>query len=182
MLKNVTPLLFPEPAPSSDKGRKRRLVALPTPTHPPLAEEERRGTRQLWLALELPWLSLELFVDAQAPGRPFAVSDNRHGVTRVVARNRAARTAGIRDGMRLNAAYALVPTLRVQPREAAAERAALERLAAWAGRFTPRVVLAPPPRCCWRWPGANGCSAGWRPSCGGFVGERRNWVTDRGPP
>lgn len=144
MLKNATPLLFPEPTPSSDKGRKRRLIALPTPTHPPRAEEERRGARQLWLALELPWLPLELFAGAQAPDRPFAVSENHHGITRVVARNRAARAAGIRDGMRLNAAYALVPTLRVQPREPTAERAALERLAAWAGRFTPQVVLAPP--------------------------------------
>ena len=47
-------------------------------------------------------------------------------------------------GMALGAAHALAPGLSVFPRDEAYEAAALARLAAWAGRFTPFASLAPP--------------------------------------
>ena len=55
----------------------------------------------------------------------------------------AAQRRGIRTGMKLSAAHALANNLCVRTRDAAAEHAALTRLAAWAGQFTPAVSLAP---------------------------------------
>jgi protein ImuB len=46
--------------------------------------------------------------------------------------------------MTLAAACALAPTLSYRTRDPAAEAAALEQLAAWAGQFTPSVSLQPP--------------------------------------
>lgn len=55
----------------------------------------------------------------------------------------AATTAGVCPGMRLSAAWALLPTLAVCERDAGAEQAALLRLACWAGTFTSEVCLRP---------------------------------------
>ncbi|GAB6042811.1 DNA polymerase Y family protein [Endothiovibrio diazotrophicus] len=96
------------------------------------------------MAVELPWLALEQFAGTLEPAHPFAVSETCNGVARLALGNRAALRAGVRPGMRPGTAYALCPDLRVRPRDHAAERAALERLAAWTGRFTPQVVLSPP--------------------------------------
>lgn len=46
--------------------------------------------------------------------------------------------------MRVSAAYAWAPTVHVRERDAGAERAALERLAAWACQYTSLVNLVPP--------------------------------------
>lgn len=46
--------------------------------------------------------------------------------------------------MTLSAAHALAPALSVFRRDVRSEAAALEQLAAWAGRFTPVASLAPP--------------------------------------
>jgi protein ImuB len=72
----------------------------------------------------------------------FVVDSGGH-VPRIVAANEAARSAGIGDGMLLSAAYALAPDLVRQPRDEAAEQAALAALATFALRFTPAVSLAP---------------------------------------
>lgn len=48
---------------------------------------------------------------------------------------------GIQSGMPLSSAHALVTALRVAERDTAAEREALERLAAWAGQFTSQVSI-----------------------------------------
>lgn len=52
-------------------------------------------------------------------------------------------SAGVQPGMRLAAAWALLPELAVRERAAAAEQAALLRLACWAGAFTSEVCLRP---------------------------------------
>ncbi|MBI5418761.1 MAG: DNA polymerase Y family protein [Deltaproteobacteria bacterium] len=62
----------------------------------------------------------------------------------VVVPSVGARSAGIRPGMALSAAHALARGLSVFQRDEVSEAAALARLAAWAGRFTPVVSLAPP--------------------------------------
>lgn len=54
-----------------------------------------------------------------------------------------ANRAGLRPGMPIAAARALLPTVHVVERDAAAEQAAMVRLACWAGNFTPRVSLVP---------------------------------------
>lgn len=62
----------------------------------------------------------------------------------VFVRNAAARVLGIRPGMPLSTAWAVAPALRTLPRNLRTERAALEGVAAWLGRFTPRVSLEEP--------------------------------------
>lgn len=55
--------------------------------------------------------------------------------------NEAALANGVRPGMTLAAAYALVHTLRVRQRDPLCEADALRALAAWAGQFTPNVTI-----------------------------------------
>jgi protein ImuB len=59
----------------------------------------------------------------------------------VTCANEAARAAGIREGQAVAAAKALASELRVVPRDEGVEREALERLAGWAGQFTPMACL-----------------------------------------
>ena len=59
----------------------------------------------------------------------------------VACANAAAREAGIREGQAVAAAKALAGELHVLERDARAEREALERIAAWAGQFTPMVSI-----------------------------------------
>jgi len=103
----------------------------------------------LWLCLDLPFLSLEVCTRASAaagPPEPFAVSEGSllaGGGRRqqVLIANEAAMRGGVRPGMPLHAAQALVSRLRTVGRDETGERAALERLAAWAGQFTPAVSI-----------------------------------------
>ncbi|MEP7070173.1 MAG: DNA polymerase Y family protein [Usitatibacter sp.] len=55
----------------------------------------------------------------------------------VTCANEAARRAGIREGQAVAAAKALAVELRTVSRDIDSERETLERLAAWAGQFTP---------------------------------------------
>ena len=59
----------------------------------------------------------------------------------VACANEAARAAGIRAGQAVAAAKALAGELRVVDRDPRSERETLERLAAWAGQFTPMACL-----------------------------------------
>jgi protein ImuB len=90
-----------------------------------------------WLAIHLTDLPLMIFERAQQTPLPLAVSEGG----RLVACNAAARGQGIRAGMADAAARVLAADLRILPRRPAAERAALERLAAWALRFSDQVSL-----------------------------------------
>ncbi|MEO8037269.1 MAG: DNA polymerase Y family protein [Betaproteobacteria bacterium] len=97
----------------------------------------------LWLALELPRLSLEVFrrgIDAAAP-TAISTGGNRPAVLLADA---AAAHAGIRPDMLLSAAYALLPGLNVLPRDPILELQALEGLALWGEQFTPTLCLAAP--------------------------------------
>ncbi|MHB8455285.1 MAG: Y-family DNA polymerase [Acidiferrobacterales bacterium] len=99
----------------------------------------------LWLCLHLPDLPLEIFTRSDpAPEALVLVHGSGHGHGRCVALcDAVARRYGIRSGMSLNAAHALASSLRVRERDEESERAALERLAAWAGQFTSIVDLLP---------------------------------------
>jgi len=94
----------------------------------------------LWLALAIPDLPLAVFERLRGDGTPFIVSEQQA----VLAANRAALAGGVRPGMRLTAARALLPRLAVHPRDGEAEARALRQLAAWALQFTPFVSLQPP--------------------------------------
>jgi len=98
----------------------------------------------LWVALCFPRLALESLLRGRAPSEGpddlWAVAENRS----VLVCNEAAVAAGVRPGSALAAAWALAPQLRVLPRDAAVEAAALEAIAAWTCQFTSRVSLEPP--------------------------------------
>ena len=97
----------------------------------------------LWIALFLPELPL------QAAGRgllvdvPFAVIDGPEERPLILAANVAARDCGIRDGMALGAARALVADLAVWRRDLAREAALQQRVGLVALNFSPMVTLAP---------------------------------------
>jgi len=95
----------------------------------------------LWIALELPALPLQIVERAGVSTIPLVVSEGPAQRPLVVCANEAARAAGIREGQAVAAAKALVGELIVVPRDVASERANLERLAAWAGQFTPMSCL-----------------------------------------
>lgn len=84
----------------------------------------------LWVAVFFPRLVLEArlrgLASPDAAGEAWAVTESRL----VLACNAAA--------------WAIAPQLRALPRDAAAEREALEAVAAWACQFTSRVSLEPP--------------------------------------
>ncbi|MBI2961045.1 MAG: DNA polymerase Y family protein, partial [Betaproteobacteria bacterium] len=91
----------------------------------------------LWIALHLPQLPLDTLLRGAALPEPFAIAQGQ----RVLACERKAALRGVRPGMSLAAAQALVPQLRIRPRDPAAETEALLGLAAWAMQFTPNVAL-----------------------------------------
>lgn len=98
----------------------------------------------LWLALHFPAFPLEVFSRGSSVADPLAVAEKRGNRSCVAACNEAAANGGVRPGMPLSAARALVTGLAVRSRDPAAERESLSGLAAWAGRFTPSVSLQPP--------------------------------------
>lgn len=99
----------------------------------------------LWLCVHLPRLPAEVAErGGAAAAELFAVAERRKARPVVAAASRAAERAGVRPGMTVGAACALVPSLSVFWRAERAEQEALCRLAAWAGRFTPVVSLSFP--------------------------------------
>lgn len=84
--------------------------------------------------------------DAEPRSAPeaLAVAEMQGSAQCVVAVNEQAAGAGVRAGMSLAAALALVPRLRVKTRDVHREQVLLERLARLALGFTPRVSLVPP--------------------------------------
>ena len=95
----------------------------------------------LWVALELPSLPLQIAERAGASCEPLVISQGPAQRPLVCCANEAARAAGIRKGQAVAAAKALAGELHVLERDAVREREALERLAAWAGQFTPMVSI-----------------------------------------
>jgi len=93
----------------------------------------------LWTALTLPQLPLDCYAGAAADAA-FAVVEKR----RICMASAAACAAGVRSGMALSAALALLPALQWQERDPRAEKAALEGLGLWALQYTSQVSLAAP--------------------------------------
>jgi protein ImuB len=95
----------------------------------------------LWVALELPALPLQIAERAGASREALVISEGVAQRPTVACANEAAKKAGIREGQAVAAAKALAGELKVIERDVAAETGALERLAAWAGQFTPMVNI-----------------------------------------
>jgi protein ImuB len=95
----------------------------------------------IWVALELPALPLQIAERAGISREPLVISEGTTQRPLVACANEAAKAAGIREGQAVAAAKALAGEMRVIARDAGAERETLERLAAWAGQFTPMVAI-----------------------------------------
>jgi protein ImuB len=94
----------------------------------------------LWIALHLPWLSLEAFAATlaqAAAGRPLALFDPQ-GIT---SANAAARALGVQPGLKRATALALAPQLVLGKADAARDAQALAAVAHVALNFTPSVAL-----------------------------------------
>lgn len=131
----------------SPKVQARRPVAhpsVPAAQSPgPVPEARPEQPARLWLCLYLPWLPLEACRPDLTSGTPLAIylEDGRR--THIVTPNAPAAALGVRPGMPVNSALALVPDLVLESRNETGEVAALARLASWAGRFTPTVSIGP---------------------------------------
>lgn len=112
-------------AAARSKRRSNSIWRVPRP--PPM----------LWLALRLPQLSLEVFPQRPSPSASIARE-------RIVASDPLAAQGGVVPGMRLADAWALLPELVVQARDAEREQRRLEGLACWAGRFTSEISIVAP--------------------------------------
>ncbi len=91
----------------------------------------------MWIALYLPQLPLEAFQRGLPSPEPCAVAERQ----RILVCDGKAAARGLRTGMPVTAALALVPGLRLRERDAAAETEALLGIAAWAMQCTPNVAL-----------------------------------------
>lgn len=96
----------------------------------------------LWVAVHLPWLSLESFVATLPPGaaaQPLALEDTH----RIVAANDAARRLGVEPGLKRATALALAPALTLAQADARRDAQALQAVAHAALAFTPAVAIQP---------------------------------------
>lgn len=121
-----------------------RPSSLAVPDRTPRAQSR---PRELWLAIHLPSLLLDSLRDVALalPGRPsVAIVDLERNGRVVRACEEAVRAAGVREGMSINAALALVPGLHALARDARRERQLLEAVARRGVRFTPRVSIEQP--------------------------------------
>ena len=112
----------------------------PTPSGAP-ALSDRRLTRRI-LAAWLPWWRTERLVRRcpEARNHPFVTVADSRGRQIIDAANPLATRAGLTPGMPLADARAVVPDVVVRPADPGGDVLALERLARWADRFTPRVM------------------------------------------
>ncbi len=117
----------------------QQTLALPAVPDAPVDTAPRAVAKRLWLCLYLPELSLDA-LRGHAAG-PFAVFEEQHGVRRVLMVDAAAEAADIEPGLSVNAALSLCPELLLMERDPAREDALVQRLAAWADRFTSFVVV-----------------------------------------
>ena len=94
----------------------------------------------LWLAVHLPWLSLEAFaatLTAEQRSRPLALLADHQ----VQAVNAAATEAGVKPGLKRATALALAPDLQLGQADAARDAQALQAVVHTALAFTPSVTL-----------------------------------------
>lgn len=121
---------------------QRKVTSFPL-APPPSQEALVFEPRELWVALHLPWLEIEA-LQQTARDVPRAIIEMQGQTQYVVAACERAQRFGVRRGMGIAAALALVPNLETCTRDVARERQLLERLATRVHRFTPRVSLVPP--------------------------------------
>jgi len=123
-----------QPLPLGALGGGDPPVEEPSSPHYP-----RQRRSQLWVCVRLPQIAFEALGESAASAGPLAIMEEGGGQTIVHLPNRSAAAAGVRPGQSLSAALALAPELAALSRRPQRERALLESLADWAGRFSPLV-------------------------------------------
>ncbi|MEE4637698.1 MAG: DNA polymerase Y family protein [Wenzhouxiangella sp.] len=98
----------------------------------------------LWAGLYCPGLPLSAVWDPQPGIGPVAVHSHQRGQARIFQAGRIALQHGVRAGMSLSQALALLPQLQTRPRNPTMEQRALEQIALAAYGHSHQVVLAPP--------------------------------------
>jgi protein ImuB len=96
---------------------------------------------QLWLCLYFPQLPLEVLTSRLNPDLPMAICEEQGRRALIVTMNAPAAARGVRVGMPVNSALALVPELVFEAHNVLLEGRVLRRLATWAGQFTPAVSI-----------------------------------------
>ena len=141
------PATLQEAAPTPSAGKRRSLkpqqqalsLAPVSDARPrPLATD---AIRRLWFCIYLPALPLEALGEG---AEPKAVFEEEHGIRKILLANAAAARAGIRPGVSINAALALLPTLALEERHPGRETQTLLELAAWSEKFTSFVCVEKP--------------------------------------
>src|SRR5512134_1122914 len=136
------------PATAKSQPNKQRVELLRLPLSKNNAAVTPSAKRaELWLAVHLPALMLDSMREARAalPGQPpVAIVDLERNGKVVRACDAAAEAAGVRPGMSINSALALLPSLHTLARDTRRERCTLEAVARRGLNFTPRVSLEPP--------------------------------------
>ncbi len=82
--------------------------------------------------------------NSAAPDKPLVVSIKNDSALRIYATDRRAARLGLKTGMPLADARAMIPVLEVIEADIAADRALLAKIADWCDRFTPLVALDAP--------------------------------------
>jgi protein ImuB len=104
---------------------------------------QNRNISPCWLAVRLPHLSLDLLTRSQArPQTELAISDMVKRQEVVIDCNPVAARSGVRPGMTVTSAQAILNTLMVMPRQHVREQEALRSLAAWCYQYSSQVCLA----------------------------------------
>lgn len=146
-------LIFPEPIESSPGSSATPSVLRVRPASPPPKGPDSQtalelAPRELWIAAHVPQLSLLAIATAESGAATspasLVVVDAGERNPRIIDADTSAQAAGLRIGMTLGAAFALVPHLDARPRDAARELALMRRLAGIAATFTPQVSIESP--------------------------------------
>jgi len=127
-------------SPQSRESSQQSLALWPTDEAVPVASPE---AAELWIAVHLPHLPFEA-AECRGTSQLVAMVELHSRSQHVVDVSEAAWNEGVRPGMTMASAMVLAPTLQAVPRDARRERELLERIAARAQAFTPRVSLVPP--------------------------------------
>jgi protein ImuB len=98
--------------------------------------------KNLWISLYFNSLIIEVISNSPCGAR--AVLTGQKQQDRILICNPAASRLGIRQGLSVNAALALVPDLEIVLRDISLEKQVLQKLAGWATRFTPAVSIDSP--------------------------------------
>jgi protein ImuB len=114
----------PELAPYTDRGREIPVS---------------NSFNHLWISLYFKYLPIEsISISSLKPGAVLVEQKRRD---RILVCNQVAECLGIRPGLSVKAALAMVPELVIAHRDIRLEARILQRLATWAIRFTPAVSI-----------------------------------------